>query len=125
MLLLRCSSGCRSPTSREITAELQTGDRLSRKKIAPVAGDDTVQKNIAEAAQQAAKKAAEYKANADKARRCQSGVSGRCQGGILATAEAIANMKCGHVPGIKSVRRTRQYVMGTARYEHYDENRSK
>lgn len=68
-------------------AELKQEQAIQKENSAQ-AGDDTVQKRQAEAAQQAAKKAAEYKANTEAK--------------ALADAKAAQpkhrNMKCGHVP---------------------------
>ncbi len=103
-------------------AELKQEQAIQKENSAQ-AGDDTVQKRQAEAAQQAAKKQPNIKRKLKpKPGRCQSGISGRCQSGSLATAEAPQHEMRTRAVASKAFAAQGGNVMGTARYEHYDEN---
>lgn len=98
-------------------AELKQEQAIQKENSAQ-AGDDTVQKRQAEAAQQAAKKAAEYKANAE----AKAASLADPKAGSLATAEAPQHEMRTRAVASKAFAAQGGNVMGTARYEHYDEN---
>lgn len=99
-------------------AELKQEQAIQKENSAQ-AGDDTVQKRQAEAAQQAAKKAAEYKANAE----AKAASLADPKAGSLATAEAPQHEMRTRAVASKAFAAQGGNVMGTARYEHYDEIR--
>ncbi|HCK8612309.1 TPA: VWA domain-containing protein [Salmonella enterica] len=96
-------------------AELKQEQAIQKENSAQ-AGDDTVQKRQAEAAQQAAKKAAEYKANTEAKALADA------KAASLATAEAPQYEMRTRAAASKAFAAQGGNVMGTARYEHYDEN---
>ncbi|MCC1771144.1 hypothetical protein KSI10_24040, partial [Salmonella enterica subsp. enterica serovar Indiana] len=104
-------------------AELKQEQAIQKENSAQ-AGDDTVQKRQAEAAQQAAKKAAEYKAKAEAKALADAKAASLAdaKAGSLATAEAPQHEMRTRAVASKAFAAQGGNVMGTARYEHYDEN---
>ncbi len=109
-----CSSGCGpepSDPQGNNPAELKQEQAIQKENSAQ-AGDDTVQKRQAEAAQQAAKK----QPNMLKPKPADA------KAASLATAEAPQYEMQTRAAAPKAFAAQGGNVMGTARYEHYDEN---